>query len=178
MTDPCNPKSAHRAWAPLAQTAAGGLLAIAASIVAIYWTSSLESEREYRELRRTKIEEFSKATYEHFAWLDTLHLYFTGRKPEMQFDELLSDAPVIRVKILQSLYFPEIAKETEEFLTASNHYQKWLRNNAKKMKGIDQSEKEGFLKQFHIQLKEVYLPLVASHNALLKSVSAPAANLE
>ncbi len=84
--------------------------------------------REFRTLRRIKLEELLNAVYETDHWLDQ-------RKNAALFDEasVSSPDPSKRVEIIGGLYFPELKDELATCSLAFIAYQEWLIKSKEKV---------------------------------------------
>jgi hypothetical protein len=81
------------------------------------------AEREWRTLRRTKLEELMTAMHQATHWLDK----------EMDarfFDEPMPTdlSPIWKVEVLSTLYFPEIQSESNAFGLEFSKYRSWVVN--------------------------------------------------
>ena len=108
-----NDASIYNEIAKLVPVVIGGLLAVCGGLLGQFFTHRLTSQRERRTLRRERLESLVKALYAHSQWLDEKHNSMLHRKEDQ--DRI---SPLDEVKMLQILYFPELAHETISVLDA------------------------------------------------------------
>jgi hypothetical protein len=77
--------------------------------------------REFKTLRRTKLEELLNAVFEAHHWLDQ-------RRDEALFSgtAVTNADPFNRVQVIGGLYFPELSQELSELKMAYLQYEHWL----------------------------------------------------
>jgi hypothetical protein len=102
MADP----SAPSAIAAAVPVVIGGLLAIGGGVAAQLITHVLAEKREYRTLRRQRLESLLRALYAHSQWLE-------DRFQALLFRDITHDAPLPldEAQVIQVLYFPELAED-------------------------------------------------------------------
>jgi hypothetical protein len=107
------------------------------------------SIREFKMLRRSKLEELMLALYDTHHWLEKKGNASLYAEPGNQ-----SADPINRVKVIAGLYFPELNAEILEFRKAYLAYQSWA-NDAK--------AKLGPLRLTDVDKYVIELPLVVAN---------------
>lgn len=118
----------------------GGLLALSGGVVGQLITHRLAKSRESETLRPQKAEAFVKALYDHMHWLEEKRTTMV-----MKLEDHDSPPPIDEARMIQRLYFPELASELKtvsdayvpmlEFL--HNQYIARLADKAKSLKSWD-----------------------------------------
>ena len=91
----------------------GGVLAVSGGVVAQLFTHRLAKSRETETLRRQKGEAFVKALYSHMQWIDEKRTIMVMKQEDHD-----TPAPIDEARMLQRLYFPELAAELKAIQTA------------------------------------------------------------
>lgn len=91
----------------------GGLLALSGGVLGQMITHRLTKAREAESLRRQKGEAFVKALYSHMQWIDEKRTTMV-----MNLKDHDTPAPLDEARMLQRLYFPELASELKAIQTA------------------------------------------------------------
>lgn len=84
----------------------GGLLALSGGVVAQMVTHRLAKSRERESLVRQKGEVLVKALYAHMQWLEEKRITLIFREEEHD-----TPTPLDEARMIQRLYFPELASE-------------------------------------------------------------------
>jgi len=84
----------------------GGLLAISGGVIGQIITHRLTKSRESETLRRRKGEEFVKALFDHMSWIEEKRTTMV-----MNLKSHDSPPPLDQARMIQRLYFPELASE-------------------------------------------------------------------
>ena len=81
------------------------------------------SNREWKTLRRIKLEEIFSAAYDVRHWLDQDMdaRFFNGNKPSEK-------SPIWRLELISRLYFPELTSETQKLGLVHYQYTQWMIN--------------------------------------------------
>jgi hypothetical protein len=91
----------------------GGALAILGGLVGQALTHHLTAKREKQTHLRSRIESLVKSLYAHSQWLDDRFNSMVIRNEDHN-----EPSPLDEAKMLQSLYFPELAPEIYEVMKA------------------------------------------------------------
>jgi hypothetical protein len=84
----------------------GGLLALSGGLVGHIVTHRLAKSRERESMTRQKAEALVKALYAHMQWLEEKRITLIFRGGEHD-----TPAPLDEARMIQRLYFPELASE-------------------------------------------------------------------
>ena len=79
------------------------------------------STREWKSLRRTKLEELLTTVYDVRHWLDVdMNVrFFNEKKTEAK-------SPIWKLEVVSRLYFPELHEETRELSLVYTQYTHWM----------------------------------------------------
>lgn len=84
----------------------GGLLAIGGGIASQFLMHHLTGRRELKKVRRERLETLVKSVYAHEQWLDEKRTRMIFRLEEHD-----APSPIDEARMLQALYFPELARK-------------------------------------------------------------------
>lgn len=121
--------------------------------------------REFKTLRRTKLEDLLTAAYETHHWLDQ-------RRSEALFSgaEVSAPDPSTRLVVIGGLYFPELKNELAVFRMAFLNYQNWLIESQAKVTPAklakDTNAYAAAMEGVKNTFKDVNMPLLESTAAL------------
>lgn len=131
---------------------------VRASVSQMEWVS-----REWRTLRRIKLEELLTAAYRHDFWLQKLRDKFIYDKDVDEVPE-----PYSQMQLLMSLYFPELEQEVLKVKLAHINLQKLIINGSEDLKAAKATRSpntfEAVQRDFVAQHDQLYS---IAHNAIL-----------
>jgi hypothetical protein len=99
----------------------GGLLAALAGVATQFLTHHLTIKREERNAKRERLESFVKAIYAHERWLEDRFQAALFRDEDHRTPSPLSEA-----RMIQALYFPELAAELSKVQTTTKPLMKYI----------------------------------------------------
>ena len=110
----------------LAPVFTGALIALAGGLIGTRYAHSLSSDDARRREQLARLEHILAEVYGLSAWLNRLEkFYFYGR------EEVLEVSPMVRIKVLNDLYFPRLAPSVEQLSVSYENYMGWLIEGAK-----------------------------------------------
>lgn len=141
---------------PAVPVVVGGLLAIAGGLASQLVVHRLAERRELAKLRRDRIESLVRALYAHTRWL-------SERSSKMMFRNEDHDEPwpLDEARLIQELYFPQLAAETHAVHEACIPMVKFI--NEQRIKHM--KDRDTFIKEYNSE------PFDAAYKSYIAAVS-------